>query len=67
MINQEQALAREQHMANKVPSVVIIKDFDGYFESMVRAWIQQKEGPFKHETIEVNLGPYRSSAVSYVF
>lgn len=45
--------------------IVVKSDYDGYFERWVRAMLERKEGPARHETIEVSAGPYRSSAVTY--
>jgi hypothetical protein len=47
------------------PMVVIERDYDGAFERTVRRWMAAKVGPFKHDEIRINSGPYRSSAVSY--
>lgn len=48
----------------KGPTIKVINDYDGYFEGLVKSWVNKSPGcPF--ETIEVNAGPYRASAVSF--
>jgi len=51
-------------VSNIRPDVVVVHDYDGYFESWVRSWIVRKV-QFKHHTVKVNSGPYRMDAVSY--
>ena len=49
------------------PTIVIERDFDGYFEHLVRGWIKkQREMGLKsrHHTVKIDAGPYRSDAVS---
>jgi|SRR3972149_10856452 len=51
-----------------IPNIVVKNDYDGYFESLVRSWVNEKARrglSFKHHQIEITAGPYRSSAVSY--
>lgn len=48
-----------------VPKVTVIHDYDGYFESLVRGWVDRKEGPFKHQEVFVVAGPYKVEAVRY--
>lgn len=48
----------------KNPKISVLSDYDGYFENLVRSWVNRAPGcPF--ETIEVDAGPYRASAVSF--
>ena len=50
------------------PEVVAVKDYDGYFEQLVRSWVARKKASgkaFHHTKIEVSAGPWRSAAVSY--
>jgi hypothetical protein len=51
-----------------VPQITVKSDFDGYFEGLVKHWVNDKAnngGTFKCEVIEVSAGPYRAAAVSY--
>lgn len=54
----------EVPVSNIRPTIVVIHDYDGYFEALVRSWIVRKVH-FKHHTVKVNSGPYRMDAVSY--
>lgn len=48
--------------------IVIERDYDNYFSVLVAGWVRTKmiaNQPFRHHTIHVNSGPYRSSAMSY--
>jgi len=48
--------------------VVVKSDYDGYFESWVKGWIQQKVEmgkPFNHKRVVITSGPWRSYAVSF--
>jgi hypothetical protein len=47
------------------PTVIVERDYDGYFERLVNSWIDRKTGKFNHKTIVIYSGPYRSSAVSF--
>jgi predicted SpoU family rRNA methylase len=47
------------------PDLLVESDYDGYFEAIVAAWIEQHEGPFTHQRIVVTAGPWRSAAVSF--
>jgi hypothetical protein len=47
------------------PEIVVERDYDGYFESLVQEWVERKEGEFKHHKIHIYSGPWRSSAVTY--
>ncbi len=43
------------------------KDFDGYFKNLVLSWIKEKQQAgerFLHQTIRIEAGAYRSSALS---
>jgi len=49
------------------PIIIVEKDYDGYFESLVRSWIKQHKeagNKFLHKTLRIVSGPYRSSAVT---
>lgn len=51
-----------------VPQLIILSDYDHYFERLVEHWILSKEregGTFKHKTITVTSGPYRPDALSF--
>jgi hypothetical protein len=71
----EEVRARWQHLYDTygvnamtvymdVPELVIVTDYDGFFERLVRGMMNQKLR-FKHERIEVTAGPWRSTAVSF--
>ncbi len=50
------------------PKLTIEKDYEGYFERLVKSWIDQKRQAgkeFQHSEIVVTSGPYRSDAVRY--
>lgn len=50
------------------PEVVVGQDYDGYFERLVRGWIERKlqsGAPFKHARVNVTAGPYRPYAVTF--
>lgn len=49
------------------PKIEVLSDFDGYFEAMVRRWVQQMKDSgtlFKSQRILITAGPYRACAVS---
>lgn len=49
------------------PTVVVDRDYDGYFERLVRDWVGRKtsEGrDFNHTVIHVTAGPYRADALT---
>lgn len=46
------------------PLITVKRDYEGYFESLVRKWISSKTTPFKHQEIIINSGPYRVDAVT---
>lgn len=51
-----------------MPTITIDQDYDGYFEALVRKWCEKKQAngqTFKHDTITIDAGPYRASALSY--
>ena len=53
-------------MMDGVKTQVVVKsDYGGYFEQLVRSWLEKKGGPSRHDVIEVSAGPYRASAVTY--
>ena len=48
----------------KTPTIKVLSDYDGYFESLVKRWLDKVPYcPF--ETVEITAGPYRSSALSF--
>lgn len=47
------------------PEVVVNSDYEGYFENLVRSWIDKHQGPFAHRTISISSGPWRAYAVKY--
>ena len=47
------------------PEIVVTTDFDGYFEALVKQWVEMKKIPFNHTRIRITAGPYRPSAVQY--
>lgn len=50
------------------PEIVVVKDYDGYFEGLVRNWVRIKveaKRTFRHKKITISSGPYRQDAVSY--
>lgn len=51
-----------------MPEVVVVMDFDGYFEAMVRGMVKDKIAAgqqFKHARIEVEGVPFLMSAAEY--
>lgn len=44
----------------EVPTVVVLNDYDGYFERLVRNLVATKQTPFRHKEIRIDSGPYRS-------
>jgi len=50
---------------NNLPQLIIKNDFDGYFESLVKSWIERKKTDFKHSKIVVTDEPWRPYTVSY--
>jgi hypothetical protein len=55
-------------MTTDTPIVEVRTDYDGYFEALVREWIDDKAesgAEFNHGVVTVNAGPYHSYAVSY--
>lgn len=56
---------RENRFAE--PKIEVLSDFNGYFEAMVRRWVQHRKDSgqlFKSSEIKVTAGPYRMSAVT---
>lgn len=47
------------------PIIEVKKDYDGYFERLVKGWVAKKKGDFKHKKIVISSGPWRSDAISY--
>jgi hypothetical protein len=55
-------------MVDMIPSIIVKSDYDGYFEGLVKHWVNEKAkngGTFTCVKIEVSAGPYRAAAVSY--
>lgn len=46
------------------PTLIVDRDYGGYFEELVRSWIERKKD-FRHRTIRVTAAPYMGDAVSY--
>ena len=46
-------------------TIEVLSDYDGYFESLVRLWIDKKTDPLKHSKFIISAGPWRSSVVTY--
>lgn len=44
------------------PVVRVIRDYEGYFEALVRKLVDTKAEPFKNKEIWVNSGPWRTDA-----
>lgn len=54
-------------MIHNIPNLVVERDFDGYFEGLVREWIDRKthaQQPFKHDFIHVTAAPFLPDAVT---
>lgn len=49
-----------------VPVIEVKRDYDGYFEGLVRGILKQVPNP-RSERIVINSGPYRPSAVTYAW
>lgn len=47
------------------PVVEVLQDYDGYFEGVVRRWVEEKGPPFRHDVIQVSAGPWRPYAVAF--
>jgi len=45
--------------------IIVKKDYDGYFESLVQLLIDEKGGKTKHKKIIITAGPYRPYVVRY--
>ena len=51
-----------------MPELRIESDYDGYFEDLVRSWIESKKeagAAFNNDVIVVTSGPYRMYAVAF--
>ena len=51
-----------------VPKITVEKDYNGYFEGLVRRLVGEKEkagAPFKHTEIKISAGPWRQYGVAY--
>ena len=44
--------------------LIVLNDYDGYFEALVRGWMGHVTNP-KHHTVQVSAGPYRPDALTY--
>jgi hypothetical protein len=55
-------LGEGQKMA--IPNLIIISDYDGYFEALVRRWYERKQTQSERETVYISAGPYRATAVT---
>lgn len=44
--------------------ITIDSDYDGFFENLVRQWIDELNHPPIHNHIVISAGPYRSQAVA---
>lgn len=54
-------------MTGTEPEIVVVSDYDGYFEGLVRRWVHEKAaagGEFRHRVVSVSAGPYRMDAVT---
>jgi hypothetical protein len=40
------------------PDIRVEKDYDGYYENLVRSWIKRKATPWKCGTIVISASPY---------
>jgi hypothetical protein len=47
-----------------IPNIVVEKDYEGFFERLVKTWCESKKTPWKCDTIVVIAGPWRDSAVT---
>lgn len=48
-----------------VPKIEVAYDYDGYFEAFIRDLFNKKEGPFKHHTVVIDAGPWRTWNVKF--
>lgn len=46
------------------PEIIVEKDYDGYFECLVRGWCQTKLTPFKSKKIVISARPFKPHAVT---
>ena len=54
----------EFNNTNSTPTLVVERDWEGYFERLVQMWLLRVTNP-KHKTIIITGSPYQASAVSY--
>lgn len=59
-------------MFDQIPEIIVLSDYEGYFERLVRSWIQKKiiQTPlnglqFNHARVTISAGPYRPYAVEF--
>lgn len=58
-----QARVKEVVKPRYCPAIVVEKDYEGYFEALVRAWCEAKTTPWKCDTIVVKAIPFLPDAV----
>lgn len=46
------------------PNIIVERDYNGYFEALVRALCKRKTTPWKCDTIVISSGPFRVDAVT---
>jgi len=54
----------EEEMMEDV-EIIVVNDYDGYFESFVRTLLRTKKTPVKHKRIQITAGPWRSYMVQF--
>ena len=47
------------------PVIEVVSDYDGFFEGLVRSWVDQHRGEFKNTRIVITSGPYRAYDVRF--
>lgn len=55
-------------MFDQAPEVIVLSDYDGYFENLVLGWVARKietREQFNHARVTISAGPYRSYAVQF--
>lgn len=48
------------------PELVVLNDYDGYFQNLVKSWLDRRTTPFQNKKIFISAGPYRASAVTVI-
>ena len=49
--------------------ITVLRDWDEYFEGLVKSWIEQKKKsgkPFKHKEILITGQPFQDSAITFI-